>query len=213
MIIKPLTEDVFSELTILQENKTKNLYIEGIFLQADVKNRNGRMYPLSVTERAVGRYNQDYIQTGRSLGELGHPPEGAINLHLASHKIESLKQDGKNFIGKAKLLDTPMGKIAKELIKEGVRLGVSLRGYGSLSEIDGANVVGNDFVLTTVDIVADPSAPEAFVTGVMENTQKYLDQGLLLESDYSYIQTILKNNKMNEDKMIRLFESMLNKIK
>lgn len=216
MSIIIIKEDITDNLEIIKEGKNgvvKNHYIEGVFLQADVKNRNGRYYPLEVTEKAVQRYNEEYIKTGRSLGELGHPSDGGgINLHLASHKIESLEKNGKNFIGKAKLLDTPMGKIAKTLIDEGVRLGVSLRGYGSVQEKNGMNVVGPNFTLSTVDIVADPSAPDAFVQGIMENTEKYFKEGILLEQDYSYIQHIFKAEKVDEDKMLKLFENIMSNI-
>lgn len=221
-MVKILAEDITHEVNIVEEapiegQTTGNIYIEGIFLQADVKNRNGRVYPFGCVANAVSRYEQEYINTGRSLGELGHPDSGAINLHLASHKIESLRADGKNFIGRAKLLDTPMGRIAKELVREGVKLGVSLRGYGSITERDGTKYVGEDFVLSTVDIVADPSAPDAFVSGIMENSQNYFDSGLLLQEQYDYIKEAVnktsRKRKITEEDLLKIFEGFCKTLK
>jgi len=155
------------------KNGKQNLYIEGIFLQGNIKNRNGRMYPMETLQREVARYNESNVTSGRALGELGHPDGPTVNLDRVSHKIVSLKESGSNFIGKAKILDTPMGQIAKSLIGEGVKLGVSSRGIGSLKPTkEGFNVVGDDFMLATAaDIVADPSAPDAFVEGIMEGKE------------------------------------------
>lgn len=221
-----LTEDIINEVEIKEEvleegtNSVKNYFIEGIFLQAEVKNKNGRYYPLDSVKSAVDRYNRDYISTGRSLGELGHPSDSSgagVNLHLASHKIESLRQSGNNFVGRAKVLDTPMGRIAKTLISEGVKLGVSLRGFGSLTEKNGMKLVGNNFVLTTVDIVFDPSAPDAFIHGITENTERYFHEGVLLEEDYSYmkkrISAMTKSIPINEQALLKNFEKFINKIK
>ena len=161
----------------------KNYFIEGIFLQAELKNRNNRMYPLKTLSKEVAKYDENYIQKGRALGELGHPDGPSINLDRVSHKIISLKEDGNNFVGKAKLLDTPMGKIAKDLLGEGVKLGVSSRGMGSIRKEENCSVVCDDFMLATAaDIVADPSAPDAFVDGIMEGKEWVWDNGILKES-------------------------------
>ena len=169
LIAEELTEVQF--LTEEKEGK-KNYFIEGIFLQAELKNRNGRMYPQKTLAREVAKYDESYIKSGRALGELGHPDGPSINLDRVSHKIQSLKEDGNNFIGRAKILDTPNGKIAKSLLDEGVRLGVSSRGMGSIKKESNCNIVCDDFMLATAaDIVADPSAPDAFVNGIMEGKE------------------------------------------
>ena len=155
----------------------KSLYIVGPFLESNKKNKNGRMYPRNIVEKEVARY-QELIREKRSLGELGHPPNPTINLNQVSHLITELKMNGEDAMGKAKILGTPMGKIAENLIREGVRLGVSLRGVGSLKEKNGINEVQDDFLLSTVDIVSDPSAPSAFVQGVMENAEWICDNGM-----------------------------------
>lgn len=168
--MKLITEQI-EEVKFLTEdnNGKKNHYIQGVFLQGEIKNRNGRVYPIDILEREVGRYTTENISKNRALGELGHPEGPTVNLDRASHKIESLVREGNNYIGKAKLLDTPMGQIAKSLLDEGVSLGVSSRGVGSLREMGGANYVRDDYQLATAaDIVADPSAPDAFVEGIME---------------------------------------------
>ena len=180
-----LIAEEITQIDFLCEEKEgkKNYFIEGVFLQAELKNRNGRMYPLRTLSREVAKYDENYIQKGRALGELGHPDGPSINLDRVSHKIQSLKEDGNNFIGKAKILDTPMGNIAKNLLDEGVRLGVSSRGMGSLIKKEGCNVVADDFMLATAaDIVADPSAPDAFVDGIMEGKEWVWDNGILKES-------------------------------
>ncbi len=171
-----------------EKNGKKSHFIEGVFLQSEIKNKNGRVYPQGVLAREVAKYDENHIQKGRALGELGHPEGPSINLDRVSHKIESLKESGNNFIGRAKILDTPMGNIAKNLIDEGVRLGVSSRGMGSLKEKDGVNFVADDFMLATAaDIVADPSAPDAFVDGIMEGKEWVWDNGLLKESAVAQI--------------------------
>ena len=180
-----LIAEEITQIDFLCEEKEgkKNYFIEGVFLQAELKNRNGRMYPLRTLSREVAKYDENYIQKGRALGELGHPDGPSINLDRVSHKIMSLKEDGNNFIGKAKLLDTPMGSIAKNLLDEGVRLGVSSRGMGSIRKEENCNVVMDDFMLATAaDIVADPSAPDAFVDGIMEGKEWVWDNGILKES-------------------------------
>ena len=169
--MKLIREEIESvEFLVEQKNGKKSMYIEGVFLQGNIKNRNGRMYPMETLRREVSRYNENHIQSGRALGELGHPEGPTVNLDRVSHKIVSLKESGSNFIGKAKIMNTPMGNIAKNLIDEGVKLGVSSRGVGSLQQTkEGFAVVGEDFMLATAaDIVAHPSAPDAFVEGIME---------------------------------------------
>ena len=181
--MKLITENV-EEITVLTEEKNgkKHLYIEGVFLQSEIKNRNGRVYPFSVLEKEVGRYNEEYVKSGRALGELGHPDGPTVNLDRVSHKITSLRAEGNNFIGKARILDTPMGKIAASLLDEGVKLGVSSRGMGSIDKREDASYVRDDFMLATAaDIVADPSAPDAFVDGIMEGKEWVWDNGLLKE--------------------------------
>ena len=172
--MKLIREEIESVEFITEEkNGKKSLYIEGIFLQGNIKNRNGRMYPMETLQKEVNRYNEAHVQSGRALGELGHPDGPTVNLDRVSHKITSLRESGSNFIGRAKILDTPMGQIAKSLIGEGVKLGVSSRGIGSLKPTkEGFNVVGDDFMLATAaDIVSAPSAPDAFVEGIMDGKE------------------------------------------
>ena len=183
--MKLITEEV-QKVKFITEGRgaNKKMYIEGVFLQGDIKNRNGRLYPVNTLAREVGRYNESFVKKGRALGELGHPDGPTVNLDRVSHKITSLRQEGKNFVGKAQLLSTPMGKIASNLISEGVTLGVSSRGVGSLKEdiSSGCKVVGEDFMLATAaDIVADPSAPDAFVSGIMEGKEWVWEGGILRE--------------------------------
>tara|TARA_B100000287_G_scaffold64190_1_gene55733 strand:+ start:7092 stop:7736 length:645 start_codon:yes stop_codon:yes gene_type:complete len=185
-----LIAEEITQVKFLSEEKEgkKNHFIEGVFLQAELQNKNGRKYPVKTLEREVAKYDEHHIQKGRALGELGHPDGPSINLDRVSHKIESLKQEGNNFIGRAKILDTPMGSIAKNLLDEGVRLGVSSRGMGSLKKEEGCNIVCDDFMLATAaDIVADPSAPDAFVDGIMEGKEWVWDNGLLKESAVAQI--------------------------
>ena len=171
-----------------EKNGKKSHFIEGVFLQSEIKNKNGRVYPQGILAREVAKYDEHHIQKGRALGELGHPEGPSINLDRVSHKIESLKEDGNNFVGRAKILETPMGNIAKNLLDEGVRLGVSSRGMGSLKEKDGVNFVADDFMLATAaDIVADPSAPDAFVDEIMEGKEWVWDNGILKESAVAQI--------------------------
>ncbi len=180
--MKLITEEIESAKVLVEEKDgKKSMFIEGIFLQGNLKNRNGRFYPVETLEKEVNRYTESFISKGRALGELGHPDGPTVNLDRVSHKIVDLHKEGTNFIGKAKLLDTPMGKIAQSLIDEGVQLGVSSRGMGSLRDTnEGYKVVGEDFMLATAaDIVADPSAPDAFVNGIMEGVEWIWDAGLL----------------------------------
>tara|TARA_Y100000004_G_C8764963_1_gene348232 strand:- start:29 stop:673 length:645 start_codon:yes stop_codon:yes gene_type:complete len=208
-----IAEEITAVDFLCEENEgKKNYFIEGIFLQAELKNRNGRMYPMKTLAREVAKYDESYIQKGRALGELGHPDGPSINLDRVSHKIMSLKEDGNNFIGKAKLLDTPMGSIAKNLLDEGVRLGVSSRGMGSIRKEDNCNVVMDDFMLATAaDIVADPSAPDAFVDGIMEGKEWVWDNGILRESAVAEIkQEIDQATLINiQERKISAFEAFL----
>ena len=180
--MKLITEEIESAKVLVEEKDgKKSMFIECIFLQGNLKNRNGRFYPVETLDKEVNRYMEQFVSKGRALGELGHPDGPTVNLDRVSHKIVDLHKEGHNFIGKAKLLDTPMGKIAQSLIDEGVQLGVSSRGMGSLRDTnEGYKVVGEDFMLATAaDIVADPSAPDAFVNGIMEGVEWIWDAGLL----------------------------------
>ena len=211
-----LIREEIEKVKVLTEGtgSNKKFYIEGIFLQSECVNRNGRMYPFSIMEREVKRYNENYVQKGRALGELGHPDGPTVNLDRVSHKIVSLEQKGSNFIGKAQLLETPMGKIAKSLIGEGVCLGVSSRGVGSLKMTnEGHKIVGEDFMLATAaDIVADPSAPDAFVQGIMEGKEWIWEGGILreklAEQTKRRINTLVDEKTLQEHK-IQLFQEFL----
>ena len=185
-----LIAEEITEVNFISEEKDgkKSHFIEGVFLQAEISNKNGRKYPFKTLEREVAKYDEAHIRKGRALGELGHPDGPSINLDKVSHKIESLRAEGNNFIGRAKILDTPKGNIAKNLLDEGVRLGVSSRGMGSLSKEGNCNIVQDDFMLATAaDIVADPSAPDAFVDGIMEGKEWVWDNGILKESAVAQI--------------------------
>ena len=181
-----LIAEAVEEVEYITEEKEgggKNYKIRGIFMHADIKNRNGRIYPMEVLDEEVKNYNKKFIKQNRAFGELGHPDGPTVNLERVSHMITSLKPDGKNFIGEAKIMDTPMGKIVKNLMDEGAKLGVSSRGMGSLKQRGGANVVSDDFYLATAaDIVADPSAPNAFVEGIMEGKEWVWNNGALVEA-------------------------------
>ena len=216
--MKLITEEV-AKVKFITEGKgaKKKMYIEGVFLQGEIKNRNGRMYPVNTLSREVNRYNESFIKKGRALGELGHPDGPTVNLDRVSHKITQLRQEGNNFIGKAQLLDTPMGKIAKSLIDEGVTLGVSSRGVGSLKTTsEGYKVVGEDFMLATAaDIVADPSAPDAFVSGIMEGKEWVWEGGILreqlAEKTEKRINTLVDQGKLEEHKL-NLFNDFLSNL-
>jgi hypothetical protein len=211
-----LIREEIEQVEFIVENKNgkKSLFIEGVFLQGNIKNRNGRMYPMETLRREVSRYNENHVVQGRALGELGHPDGPTVNLDRVSHKIVSLRESGSNFIGKAKILSTPMGKIAESLISEGVKLGVSSRGIGSLRMTrEGINVVGEDFMLATAaDIVADPSAPDAFVSGIMEGKEWVWDGGILrekyAEKTYKTINTLVDQKRLEENKL-NLFNDFL----
>ena len=185
-----------NDIEVLTEEKDgkKSTYIKGVFLQTEITNRNGRMYKFDTMNREVGKYNEEFIQRGRALGELGHPEGPTVNLDRVSHKIVELYPEGRNFIGKAKLLETPMGKIAKNLLEEGVQLGVSSRGLGSLKKEGTTSIVADDFILSTAaDIVADPSAPDAFVEGIMEGKEWALVDGKIKEAQIEAIKASLDN--------------------
>ena len=206
--MKLIREEVESvEFIVESKNGKKSMYIEGVFLQGNIKNRNGRMYPMDTLRKEVSRYNENHVQSGRALGELGHPDGPTVNLDRVSHKIISLRESGSNFMGKAKILSTPMGKIASSLIEEGVKLGVSSRGIGSLKQTrEGVNIVGDDFMLATAaDIVADPSAPDAFVEGIMEGKDWVWDGGILrekyAEKTYKQINTLVDQRQLDEQKL------------
>jgi hypothetical protein len=213
-LITEMNQDV-KFLTEKKEDGTKSVYIEGIFMQAEKPNRNGRIYGRGIMEREVQKY-QELINEKRSLGELGHPPNPSINLNQVSHMITGLKFEGNDIYGKAKILDTPMGKIAKNFIEEGVRLGVSSRGLGSVKlNKEGVNEVQDDFHLATVDIVADPSAPDAFVQGIMESADWILENGVWKAIQIEQAQnTIRKASKADLNKVkLQIFEQFLRTIK
>ena len=208
--MKLITESIESIKVITEDkNGKQTMYITGPFLQAEITNRNGRCYSYNILEREVKRYNDSFITNGRALGELGHPNGPTINLDRVSHMITSLYAEGNNFIGKAKILDTPMGNIAKSLIGEGVKLGVSTRGVGSLIEKNGIKYVGDDFMLATAaDIVADPSAPDAFVNGIMEGKEWIWQNGILKEQQINnYSRYISKSTRKNiEERKLKAFQ-------
>ena len=212
--MKLITEQIEPvEILVEEKDGKKDTYIKGVFLQTEITNRNGRMYKFGTMNREVQKYNEEFIKRGRALGELGHPDGPTINLDRVSHKIVELTPEGHNFIGKAKLLETPMGKIAKSLLEEGVQLGVSSRGLGSLKKENGSSVVADDFVLSTAaDIVADPSAPDAFVEGIMEGREWTLVDGKIKEAQIEAIQDSLDNAPSAEElaeRKIRAFDQLL----
>jgi len=205
-LICELQEAVNYEL-LEEENKPKQYFIEGIFMQSERKNKNGRIYPLDVLEKEVNRYVREYVEPKRAFGELGHPDGPTVNLDRASHMIHSLQKEGKNFIGRAKILDTPNGKIVKNLIDEGARLGVSSRGMGTLKPESKAQIVQSDFYLATAaDIVADPSAPNAFVEGIMEGREWIWDGGLLREQDVERARNNIRSAASKELEEVKLTE-------
>ncbi len=215
-----LIKEVFETTNLIVEEKLgkgKEYFIEGVFLQSELKNRNGRMYPEKTMDKEVGRYIKEYIEKNRAYGELGHPDTPSINLDRVSHLIVGLRKEGTNYIGKAKILDTPMGKIAKGLLDGGAQLGVSSRAMGSLKQNnEGIQVVQDDFMLSTAaDIVADPSAPDAYVRGIMENKEWMLVDGRFVEKDLSEAQRIIRATSMKrlEEQKLKLFMNFLQKIK
>ena len=207
--IKLISEAV-EEVEYITEDKEgggKNYKIKGIFLQADIKNRNGRVYPMEVLEKEVNRYNKKFINEKRAYGELGHPEGPTVNLERVSHMVTELYPDGKNFIGEAKIMETPMGKIVKSLMNEGGKLGVSSRGMGSLDQKNGANYVRDDFYLATAaDIVADPSAPNAFVEGIMEGKEWVWNNGALIEAELVELKRKFDVKQRNRDSNVEALE-------
>jgi hypothetical protein len=203
-----LITEMYDDFEILTEGKGKNMKIKGVFMQAETKNRNGRVYPLDVLHKEVNRYNKELVETKRAFGELGHPDGPTVNLDRVSHMIEELVPEGKDIIGKAKILDTPNGKIVQELINAGAKLGVSSRGMGTLEKRGQTNYVKDDFYLATAgDIVADPSAPKAFVEGIMEGKEWVWDNGILREEEVARIHRVASANKQAE-----AFEMFLSKL-
>ena len=214
--MKLITETIENiEVLTEERNGKKDYKIKGIFMQADIKNRNGRIYPVGTLAKEVKRYNEQFIAKKRAFGELGHPDGPTVNLERVSHMITSLKPEGKNFIGEAKIMDTPYGKIVKNLIDEGAQLGVSSRGMGSLQSGSQGNVVGKDFYLATAaDIVADPSAPDAFVEGIMEGKEWVWDNGVLKSMEVEKYKEEIEKTKRAElaEKKASIFKDFLNKI-
>ncbi len=211
--MKLITETI-ENVEVITEGKgdDKKLYIEGVFLQSEIKNRNGRMYPFQVLEKEVNRYNEEYVKTSRALGELGHPDGPTVNLDRVSHRITTLKAEGNNFIGRAQILNTPNGNIAKALLEEGVKLGVSSRGMGSIDKREDVGVVMDDFMLATAaDIVADPSAPDAFVNGIMEGKEWAWDNGILKETKVAKYQRYMDDaTRTNlEERTLKVFNDFL----
>lgn len=214
-LISELTENV--KYLVEESDGKKNLYIEGIFLQSECVNKNKRKYSKDIMEREVNRYKKEFVNENRALGELGHPDGPQINLERVSHRIVSLKEDGNNYIGKALILDTPMGNIAKSLLEGGTKIGVSSRGLGSLKPVNGINEVQDDFYLATAaDIVADPSAPSAFVQGIMEGKEWIYNNGIIESKTIEQIQQEINNasrqKKLNQIKMVEMFELFLSKL-
>ena len=214
--MKLITEAI-ENIQVLEEEKNgkKLLYIEGVFLQSELKNRNGRMYPFETLNREVGRYNEEYVKSKRALGELGHPDGPTVNLDRVSHRITSLRAEGNNFVGKAQILDTPMGNIARNLLKEGVQLGVSSRGMGSIDKREDCSIVQDDFMLTTAaDIVADPSAPDAFVNGIMEGKEWVWHNGILKETEVAKYKGVMDASSRQEleEKTLKVFNDFLSKL-
>ena len=208
-VLKLFSEPVEDAELLIEskEDGSKNYKIRGIFMQADVKNRNGRVYPLDILRKEVTKYNKNFIQQNRAFGELGHPDGPTVNLERVSHMITSLTPDGKNFIGEAKIMETPMGKIVKNLMDEGAKLGVSSRGMGSLNQKNGASYVRDDFYLATAaDIVADPSAPNAFVEGIMEGKEWVWNNGSLVEAHVADLKKKFDVKKRRNEANIRALE-------
>ena len=214
--MKLITEEIRDAEYIVEEaNGKKDYKIRGVFLQSDIKNRNGRVYPYETLVKEVNRYTDEFINKNRAFGELGHPDGPTVNLERVSHMIKELKIDGKNFVGEAKIMDTPYGKIVKNLINEGAQLGVSSRGMGSLKRDGDKNVVGDDFYLATAaDIVADPSAPEAFVEGIMENKEWVWDNGIIKERDIEQYKEEIKRAERAflAEKKAEVFKSFIEKL-
>tara|TARA_B100000945_G_scaffold286656_1_gene257710 strand:- start:28 stop:675 length:648 start_codon:yes stop_codon:yes gene_type:complete len=212
--MKLITETINDGINYLVEEKggKKHQYIEGVFLQAELKNRNNRVYPVNVLEREVNKYIEEHVKRDRAVGELGHPDGPTINLDRVSHRIVSLRKEGNNFIGKARILGTPMGKIAKQLLDEGVRLGVSSRGLGTVEKREGTSFVRDDFMLATAaDIVADPSAPDAFVDGIMEGKEWAWVNGVVKEEKIAKYHKFISESELREleSRKLKVFQDFL----
>ena len=215
--MKLITETIENIEVLTEQNASgkKDYKIKGVFMQADIKNRNGRVYPVQTLAKEVKRYNEQFINKKRAFGELGHPDGPTVNLERVSHMITSLKPEGKNFIGEAKIMDTPYGKIVKNLIDEGAQLGVSSRGMGSIQRTNNKNVVGRDFYLATAaDIVADPSAPDAFVEGIMEGKEWVWDNGRLISKSVEEYKEEIERTKRHELAVVksRIFKDFISKL-
>ena len=214
-LISEMVDDEQIEFITEEKNGEKSHFIKGVFMQAEQKNRNGRIYPKKTLGEQVNKYVTNYVDQNRAFGELGHPDGPVVNLERVSHMIKELREDGNNWVGKAKIMDTPYGKIVKNLIDEGAKLGVSSRGMGSLKSVNGTNVVQDDFYLATAaDIVADPSAPEAFVEGVMEGKEWVWDNGVIREQEIARMkQRLQQTNRIKlEEAKLNLFKSFLSKL-
>ena len=215
--MKLITETI-EDIEVLTEataNGGKSYKIKGVFMQADIKNRNGRVYPVETLAKEVKRYTNEFINKKRAFGELGHPDGPTVNLERVSHMITSLKSEGKNFVGEAKIMDTPYDKIVKNLIDEGAQLGVSSRGMGSIQQSQGRNIVGKDFYLATAaDIVADPSAPDAFVEGIMENKEWVWDNGILKSMEVEQYMEEIERTKRKElaEVIAHIFKRFISKL-
>ena len=213
-LITETNQDDVRFLTEANEKGEKQYFIEGIFMQSGVKNRNGRVYPEDILNTEVERYSNEFVAKNRAMGELGHPEGPTVNLERVSHIIKDLRVEGKNIYGKAKILETPMGKIAKNLLNEGCMFGVSSRGMGSLQEKNGINYVQDDFMLASVDIVADPSAPNAFVNGIMEGKEWVWDNGIIKELQIEKYKKIVKNSSRRdlEENTLKVFKDFMSKL-
>ena len=213
-LITEMNEDVHYLIEEDTQTGKKNHFIHGVFMQAEQKNRNGRIYSKPILEKEIKRYGETFVSKNRAMGELNHPQGPTVNLDRVSHIIKELREDGNDIVGRAKVMDTPMGKIAKNLIDEGAKLGVSSRGMGSLKEKDGVNEVQKDFMLAAVDIVADPSAPGAFVNGIMEGAEWVWNNGILTQKSIEeYKEEIKKTSKRDlEEKALKLFSDFMSKI-
>ena len=213
--MKLITETTLSVKLLTEEkNGAKNYFIEGIFMQSETKNRNGRMYPSATMNNEVTRYNNEYVLQNRAMGEMGHPEGPSINLDRVSHIIKELRVEGNDVYGRAKILDTPYGKIVKNLMDEGAKLGVSSRGMGSLKEHEGVNIVQEDFMLASVDVVADPSAPNAFVNGIMEGKEWIWDNGIIQPIVIDSYKKIIENTASRnlEEQMMKLYADFVSKL-
>ena len=211
-----ITETTQKDVRLITEEKggEKNYFIEGIFMQSEVKNRNGRVYPQDILSKEVERYSQDFVGKNRAMGELGHPEGPTVNLERVSHIIKELRCQGKSVYGKAKILDTPMGKIAKNLLSEGCMFGVSSRGMGTLQEKNGVNYVNDDSLLSAVDIVADPSAPNAFVNGIMEGKQWVWENGIIKEQKLETYRKVIKKSSSHklQENSLKVFKDFLSSL-